>query len=234
MYLRTVVAAVIVAGLVIGVAAQAQDRRVLTLPTPNATLSADERARAILIGAAEVASFVAVPLNLPAGAAHQDVDDFAAAEFRKLGTDQTEDRRIVVTGVVALADKDEQGRRALVTLYKYDTGETVQRVVDLATNEVLGERVSATLTPPLAPVERAAVRQLVRADEPLTEMLKEAKLFNTRVEAVAFAAAAADDPLHAHRTAEVMFATERGYAWLGRRVFVDLTENRVFTEEPRQ
>ena len=228
------VAAAIVVALAAATAAQAQDRQVLALPTPDATLSADERARAILIGAAEVSNFVAVSLNLPADAARQDVDEFAADEFLRLSQDQTEDRRIVVTGVQALADKGVDGRRALVTLYKYDTGETVQRVVDLLENTVLRERVSQTLTPPLAPVELAAVRVLVRADEPLAEALRAAKAYKTNIEAVAFTVTGTDDPLRAHRTAAVVFTTERGYVWLGRRVVVDLTESRVITEEARQ
>ncbi len=83
------------------------------------------------------------------------------------------DGRLVVTDVT-LADpqeKDSSGRFAVVTLYQYDRGATVRRLVDVRSRAVVRESTTDNDTPPLARVELEYARALGLAEPAIVERL---------------------------------------------------------------
>lgn len=75
-----------------------------------------------------------------------------------------------------LADKDADGRAAEVVVYRYDTGEALRSVVDLATGEAEVVDLPEGFPVPMTPAEIAEAAIVARADEDVRSELEAAGL----------------------------------------------------------
>jgi hypothetical protein len=184
--------------------AQEREHPAAGLPVPRSSLTLEERSRALEVAVPE--RRILSPLALSPEARRADAGP-----------------RVVVSRIEAVDSKDE-GRRVLVTLYQYDGGVTIQRLVDLDVGRVLSEERAETTSAPLAQVERDYARALVLADERVARLL--APHPDVSLEFLLTLTTERDRELFGRRIAAALFRTPRGY--LEQQVYVDLTAGRVF------
>jgi hypothetical protein len=186
------------------VLAQERDHPAAGLPVPRSSLTLEEQARALGIAVPE--RRVLSPLALTPEARRAD----AAPHF-------------VVSNLEAVDAKDES-RLALVTLYEYGSGVTVQRLVDLEAGRVVAEERADNVSAPLAEVERDYAKALTLADERVARLLAPHPSVN--VEFLLTLTTERDQELFGRRIVAALFRTPRGYLEHPE-VFVDLTGGRV-------
>jgi hypothetical protein len=181
------------------------------LPLPQLSLSAEERAAAVAAAVPYRPSLSAMDL-LPG-----------------------RERRLVVASVdlAGNPEKDGTGRFALVTLYLYDGGITVRRLVDVRNGEIVREATAENDTPPLARAEAEFARALALADPLLAERLSPWR-DEVEVEALVSATSDAADPLYRHRVVTLLFRTPEGYLATVGEVLVDLADGRVLMHPERR
>ena len=182
----------------------AQEHPAANLPVPRTTLSPAERARAVQIASPQQPALSVFSLS-------------------------SQDRaRTVISNVQAVGAGKTDKQLALVTIYQYQGNITLNRVVDLGSNQIVSEERIPNGAAPLAAVEVEYARSLALANDRVIQLV--APFHDTaKLEFLLTTTMDQNSPWFGKRTVSAVIRTPRGYV-SGPQITVNLTDGRVNVE----
>ena len=186
--------------------AVAQDHPASGLSIPQSSLTPSERSRAEALAQPQ-ASTITEPSALHPSS-------------------RTGENRVVVTDVQAVAVDKSSDRLAVVTLYEYETNQTINRLVDVTNGRVVEEDRMQNGGARFTNVEHQYARQLLMGDERVRRLVEPLQ----GQEQFSFLLTTTPDPsnpLFGKRVVNVLISTPEGYLTEVPRISINLTDAAV-------